>query len=139
MGVINHELGDIDASHPNKVLNTMKHGDFSQKNIDSFVATVEGVLLSREDPYVVIYDNSALKWMTSQERIAAGKALGTLEPKLQDYYSGTITVITSPITRMISRGVTLVMKNKKPIVFVSSIEEAHKKADEFLSKVMVAS
>ncbi|MEL6536826.1 MAG: hypothetical protein AAFQ98_15510 [Bacteroidota bacterium] len=139
MGIINHVLGDIDATDPHKVLNSMKHAEYSQQNIQSFVTTIEEVLLSRKEPYVVIYDNSNLKWMSSQERIAAGKALGTLEPKLQDYYCGTITVITSPITRMMSRGVTLVMKNSKPILFVASVEEAHKKADELLAKMLTPS
>ena len=136
MAITNHPLGDIDATHPNKVFCYTKNGDFTVEGIRSYVKTIEGVLHSKTEPYVVVYDNNDVKWLGSQERIAAGKALGALEEGLQDYYVATFAIIKSPILRMISKGILLVVKFKKPILLVDSEEEAHRKADELLAKAI---
>jgi|GEM_PF-2727096 len=137
MSLVEHELARIDLSNPRLIINTYLDGKYSTPNILEYVEVLEAALTPLQAPFVVIYDITLMGWVGAKERIVAGRAMGAMEKRIGENYFATISVIPNPVARLVSKGVALAAQPAKPVVFVSSMEKAQRRAKVFMQKMPV--
>lgn len=94
--------------------------EYNQMNHELFATFTE--------PFVVIFDATDSKWLSSEARIKMGKDGKELEDKYLHIVKRAYLVIPNPIMKMMVQGINLVHKPKIPQDITKTVEEAYELA-----------
>lgn len=109
---------------------TVTKGEPTIEELDEFQKLNIEIMNSYDKPFVIAFDASNAKWLSSDARIKMGKQNKDVEEMFKDLWKKSFLIIPNPILKMMLKGVNLVAKPTIPQVVVSSMDEAVKKAKE---------
>ena len=107
-------------------------------DINEMFDAMEDVFSTTTGPVITITDNTnGINWLSSSMRIAIGKRVEALNNKYHTRNLAAVLVFTSPMARIMLKGVNLVVKNQTPQHIVKDMDEAINTSRKLLNEYLM--
>lgn len=126
--VVDLGFGILDYCHPNILKYTVVDGDNTINQMNQYFDISYKLLDSSNEPFVILFDATKGKLLSSEVRIAMGKRTNEREERYADRYIKSFIVIPNALTNMMLKGINLLKKQRVKQSVYSTIEAAYEGA-----------